>query len=80
MDEKDLSERIKKLDFSRSSANHKEQLWKTLNERSGRRVLQEHELENEALEDVAGGLLVQPPSNCLKCGSRRANGICPRGC
>ena len=72
MDEKDLSERIKKLDFSRYSANHKEQLWKTLNERSGRRVLLEHELEiSAALNVVSPG--VPHPGSCAKCGSKNIN-------
>ena len=71
MDEKDLSEKIKNLDFSRFSAKHKEQLWKTLNERSGRRVLQEHELEfSAALNVVAPGV---PPGSCAKCGSKNVN-------
>ena len=48
MDEKDLSQKIKDLDFSRFSDNHKERLWKALNERSSRRVLQEHELDINA--------------------------------
>ena len=39
-----------------------------------------NDVESEALEDVAGGLVVQPLSNCRKCGLRRANGICPGGC
>jgi hypothetical protein len=117
LDDKDISEKVKSLDFSSYSADHKEQLWKTLSKKNDRRVLLEHELnvaaagiqeyrkesyimsenkktnenaaeadentnevKNETLEDVAGGLLVQPLSNCSKCGSRRANGICPRGC
>ena len=62
MDDKDISENIKKLDFSRFSAKHKEQLWKSLNEKSGRRILHEHELELSA----AGIFEV---SKCTHCGS-----------
>jgi len=39
-----------------------------------------NEVKSEALEDVAGGIIIPPLSDCSKCGSRRANGICPRGC
>jgi len=35
---------MKSLDFSSYSANHKEQLWKTLSDKNDRRVLLEHEL------------------------------------
>ena len=72
MDENDFSERIKKLDFSRYSVKHKEQLWKTLNERSGRRVLLEHELElSAALNVVLPG--VPHPGSCANCGSKNIN-------
>jgi len=71
LDEKDLSQKIKDLDFSRFSDNHKERLWKALNERSSRRVLQEHELEfSAALNVVAPGV---PPGPCGKCGSKNVN-------
>ena len=39
-----------------------------------------NEIKNEALEDVAGGLIIPPLSNCSICGSRVANNHCPKGC
>ena len=68
MDEKDLSEKIKNLDFSRYTAEHKEHLWKTLNEKSDRRVLIEHELNI-----AAAGTPESSTRICVKCGSKNIN-------
>jgi len=39
-----------------------------------------NEVKSEALEDVAGGLIIPPLTNCSICGSRVANNYCPNGC
>ena len=75
MDDKDLSEKIKSLDFSRYTAEHKEQLWKMQNEKSDRRVFLEHELNS-----AAAGTPEPPPDNCVKCLEQRLNNKCPNGC
>jgi len=75
LDEKDLSEKIKNLDFSRYSAKHKEQLWKALSEKSDSRVLLEDELSIAAagISDSEVEISQSSTRICANCGSKNVN-------
>jgi ribosomal protein L37E len=80
LDEKDISKKLKSLDFSIYSAKHKEQLWKTLSVKNDRRVLQEHELNIAAAgnpeSDVSSNIIY---SKCPSCGKQSFHFVAGKG-
>ena len=69
LEDKDIFDKLQKLDFSRYSSKHKEQLWQALNQRNSRRVLSEQELDYSA-----AGIPELSAPKCGKCGNIDING------